>query len=70
MPKVTYTFNVLELSQVEGYEALTFDLAEKTFVEDPDFFGYNDDGTPYKEEVVITEIAYYLDEPDKNTIKV
>jgi hypothetical protein len=70
MPKVSYTFSVLDLSQVAGYEALTFELADKTWVEDPDFFGFNDDGTPYREEVVITEVVYSLDEPDKNTVKI
>ena len=69
LPKVSYTFNVLDLSQVEGYEAYDFELADKTWVEDPEFFGYKD-GVPFREEVVITEVTYALDEPDKNTIKV
>jgi hypothetical protein len=70
LPKVSYTFSVMDLSPVEGYEALTFDLADKTWVEDTEFFGYGEDGNPYREEVVITEVVYALDEPDKNTIKV
>lgn len=69
LPKVTYTFNVMDISQVEGYEAYNFELADKTWVEDPEFFGYKD-GVPFREEVVITEVTYALDEPDKNTIKV
>ena len=73
MPKVTYSFSVLDLSgikdsetwtDVKGYEALNFNLADKTWVEDPEIFG------DAREEVVITEITYVLDEPDKNTIKV
>lgn len=70
LPKVTYTFNVLDLSVLDGYENFEFELADKTWVEDPEFFGYNEDGTPYKEEVIITEITYSLDEPDKNSIKI
>jgi hypothetical protein len=45
-------------------------LADKTWVEDPEYFGYDENGNPYKEEVVLTEIVEYLDEPDKTTIKV
>ena len=71
LPKVSYTFSVLDLSAVPGYQALSFGLADKTWVEDVEFFGYAEDGTtPYREEVVITEVVYNLDEPDKNTIKV
>jgi hypothetical protein len=39
-------------------------------MEDEEFFGYDEAGNPYREEVVLTEINYYLDEPDKTTIKV
>jgi hypothetical protein len=70
MPKVTYNFSVLDLSQFPEYEDFTFKLADKTWVEDVEFFGYAANGTPYREEVVITEIVYSLDEPDKNTITV
>ena len=71
-PKVTYTINVLELSQLPGYENYKFELGEKSFVEDIEFFGYSlIDGTiPYKEEIVITELTQELDSPEKNSIKV
>jgi hypothetical protein len=39
-------------------------------MEDVEFFGYNDEGLPYREEIVITEITEVLDSPDKNSIKV
>jgi hypothetical protein len=35
---VAYSINVLELSQVPGYEDFKFELGEKTYVIDPDFF--------------------------------
>ena len=63
-PKVTYTINVIELSQVEGYENYVFHLGDKTYIEDTEFFGWTIiDGakTPYQEEIVITEISYNLD---------
>ena len=72
-PKVSYNFKVLELSQLEGYEAFKFDIGHKTFVEDTEFFGYwliNGLKTPVKETVVVTEATLNLDEPDKNDLKV
>jgi hypothetical protein len=58
---------VLDLSTIEGYEALTFNLGDKTWVEDVEFFGYNDNGAPYREEVVITGTTIFLDEPEKDS---
>ena len=72
-PKVSYNFNVLDLSQLEEYEGYKFDIGDKTYVEDVEFFGYQTiDGlrTPVKEQVVVTEYAKYLDENDKNQIKI
>jgi hypothetical protein len=64
LPKVTYSFDVTDLSSLPGYENFNFDLADKTWVEDPELFGDK------REEVVITEIVYALDEPDQTSIKI
>jgi hypothetical protein len=64
-PQVTYSINVLALSALPGYEMFKFGLGDRTFVEDPEFFGRE-----YKEEVVLTEFVENLDSPEKNTIKV
>ena len=73
-PKVSYNFKVLELSQLEGYEAFKFDIGHKTYVEDTEFFGYywgaNGAKTPVRETVVVTEATLNLDEPEKNDLKV
>lgn len=73
-PKVSYAINVLELSQLEGYENYQFDLGDKTYVEDTEFFGWvwsnNGVRTPYQEEVVISESTIELDSPENNTFKV
>ena len=72
-PQITYTINVLEISQVEGYENYVFNLGDKTTIEDTEFFGWVlRDGlkTPYREEVVISEIAWSLDSPEQNEVKV
>jgi hypothetical protein len=57
-PQVAYTINVLELSQLPGYELFTFNLGDKTWAIDDEFFGDN-----HKEEVVITELSEMLDDP-------
>ena len=72
-PKVSYTINVVEISKLDGYEGYTFDAGEKTYIEDTEFFGWaNKKGilTPAREEVIISEVEWHLDEPDKNVITV
>lgn len=71
-PKATYTIKVVELSQLEGYELYNFKIGDKTFMEDVEFFGWADEkkSTPYKEEVVVTEIKFNLDDPTQNIVTV
>lgn len=72
-PKVTYNINVLELSQLEGYENYNFELGDKTYIEDTEFFGWtwtNGVRSPYHEEIVVSETTIVLDSPEQNTIKV
>jgi hypothetical protein len=56
---------VLELSRLPGYELFNFNVGEKTWVIDDDFFGED-----IKEEVIISETKEFFDDPSKNTIKV
>lgn len=72
-PKITYNINVLELSQIPGYENYVFNLGDKTHIEDTEFFGWQlIDGiqTPRKEEIIVNEIVIVLDSPEQNQIKV
>lgn len=72
-PEISYTIDVLELSQLEGYENYKFSVGDKTYMEDTEFFGYvTIDGvkTPYQEEVILSEITYELDNPSSNKIKI
>ena len=64
-PQVAYSINVLSMKGIPGYELIDFDLGDKTFVIDKDFFGSDE-----QVEVVITELMESLDDPSKNTIKV
>lgn len=72
-PKVSYTINVIELSQLEEYKNYVFDLGDITYIQDPDFFGWKQGEkfkTPHKEEIVITEMQTFFHSPEKSTIKV
>lgn len=80
-PAVSYTINVVEISQLEGYELYLFDAGDKTYIEDTEFFGWNlvNIGTeehpnyiktPAREEVIVSEVEWHLDEPENNVITV
>lgn len=70
-PQVSYTINVLELSGMEEYKNYQFDVGDKTYIEDVEFFGYvPNTKRPYQEEVIISETTNHLDNPANNTIKV
>ena len=72
-PTIDYTINVVEISELEGFEWYLFDTGDKTYVEDTEFFGWEDKNgirTPAREEVIVSEVEWHLEEPDKNTITV
>ena len=72
-PTVSYTINVVEISELEGFEWYLFDAGDKTYVEDTEFFGWaniNGHLTPAREEVIVSEVEWHLDEPENNVITV
>lgn len=71
-PKVTYNISVIDISMLEGYEVYDFDVGDKTYIEDVEFFGWSlrDNKTPYREEIVVNEMVTELDAPEKDQIKV
>jgi hypothetical protein len=62
-PSIAYTIDVMELSSLPGYEDFKFELADQTWIEDPEYFGYDSKGNPIREKIVLTEITYNLDDP-------
>lgn len=70
MPKVSYTFNVIDVSPLPSLEPYAYKIGDRTFIEDTEFFGYALDGSPYREQVVVTETTRVLDNPSKNTVKI
>ena len=80
-PAVSYTINVVEISELEGFEWYMFDAGDKTYVEDTEFLGWTNINvgttnephymrTPAREEVIVAEVEWHLDEPDQNVITV
>lgn len=64
-PKAAYTINVVGISAIPGYEDFSYDLGDKTFVVDDEFFGKG-----VKMEIVVTEISENLDDPTQDKLKV
>ena len=72
-PKVSYTFEVSEISEIEDFKNYNFDIGDKTYIEDVDFFGYkiiDTLKTPHQEEVILSQIEWHLDAPEENIITV
>ena len=72
-PKVTYNINVVDVSGLDEYQAYNFTAGEKTYIEDTEFFGWVEiDGakTPVREEVIISDIEWHLDDPSQNVITI
>lgn len=76
-PKVTYDIRVMEVSELSNLSNYLFDIGDKTYMEDTEFFGYYNKQigdeiflTPIQEEVIVSEVVWNLDEPEKNTIAV
>lgn len=71
-PKVSYTIDALEISALPEFKLYDFKIRDKTFIEDTEFFGWSDEEkmTPYKEEVIVSEINYNLDNPAETKITI
>lgn len=78
-PQVSYTINVLSVEDVDGYEAYRFNVGDRTYIEDVEFFGYSlknigdnlgNVSTPYRMPVIVTERSQNFDDPSKTTITI
>lgn len=95
MPKVEYSIDVAEISELEGLENYIFDVGDKTYIEDTEFFGWNTYYVnkasreityiapapsefenyeayirPAREEIIVSQVEWHLDEPETNVITV
>jgi hypothetical protein len=64
-PKATYQINVANLAGVEGYEEYDFEIGDRTYIQDPEFFGTNE-----RVKIVVTETKENLDDPSSGSITV
>jgi hypothetical protein len=65
--------NVIDVSVLPEYEGYTFKIGDRTYIQDPEFFGYtviNGIKTPAKEEVTVNKIVYSLDNPSATQITI
>lgn len=69
-PKVSYTINTISLSALPEYSGRVFHKGDISYVQDEDFFGYDSNGNPIKEKIILTEIISNLDSPENDTYKV
>ena len=75
-PQVQYDIAVTRVSELPEFKFRRFHVGDTTYMQDPDFFGYeyyskiDKKRTPYKEAVLISEISINFDEPDRDTITV
>lgn len=76
-PQVSYTINVLSIEDVDEYEAYKFNVGDRTYIEDVEFFGYvtkefngMSAKTPYRMEVIVSERNQNLDDASKTTITI
>lgn len=69
-PKVEYNFSVIDVAALPEYKGYTFRIGDKTYIEDTEFFGWGDNGMPYRQEVIISQLDQSLDNPSQNKITV
>ena len=76
-PKVEYQIAAAEISQLPEYKIFENKVGVRTYIEDPDFFGYRKDifdgieyKTPKKIEVIISERNRILDNVNASTLTV
>ena len=69
-PQITYSINVLRISDTVDFASKEFQLADIAYIQDTEYFGYKDKFTPYKEKVFLSEVTSNFDSPEKDTFKV
>ena len=73
VPQVSYNIEVVDISSLEEFFNYNIDIGDKTYVIDPEFFGYvfiDDVRTPKKQEVIISEMTEVLENPQENKVVV
>jgi len=72
-PQISYNVSVLRLSALEEFKNKIFKLGDISYIQDTEFFGYtwiSGVKTPYKEEVLVSEITSNFDSPENDSFQV
>ena len=69
-PKAEYNLTVVNLYALPEYKEFKYQIGDITWIEDTEYFGYNSNGTPYHEKVIITQINRVLDMPINDTFTI
>ncbi len=69
-PKISYNISAIRLSALEEFRGKIFNIGDISFIQDTEFFGSDENGIPYKEKVLISEITSNFDSPEKDTFKI
>lgn len=76
-PQVTYTIDTIDINTVEGFEIYNFKVGERTYLEDPTFFGYKFVNigdytvkTPKRVEVIVSNYSRNFDDLSRSQITI
>ena len=72
-PQITYNIAAMRLSDLEEYRNKNFNVGDISFIQDPEFFGYewiDSIKTPYKEKVLISEVTFNFDSSEQDSFKI
>lgn len=75
-PQIEYNLDVVDVSVLIDpetqwdYSPYAFEVGDISSIIDTQYFGYDKNGTPRAEKVVVSEVTYNLDSPEKNSIQI
>lgn len=75
-PQIEYNLDVIDVSVLIDsetrwdYSPYAFEVGDISNIIDTQYFGYDENGAPRAEKVVVSEVTYNLDSPEKNSIQI
>ena len=75
-PQIEYNLDVVDVSVLIDpetqwdYSPYAFEVGDISSIIDTQYFGYDKNGAPRAEKVVVSEVTYNLDSPEKNSIQI
>lgn len=75
-PQIEYNLNVIDVSVLIDpetqwdYSPYAFEVGDISSIIDTQYFGYDENGASRAEKVVVSEVTYNLDSPEKNSIQI